>query len=874
MAYCINDFEIAGYQVHARNTADKWNIFQQASEGIPYLERTGQTSTDVTLGFSLYGTSRYANLTTLKETLKNSKRICITYNDVVSSFDGEATTGTLLYISGLTGSHSITGISRIKTYDQGAASDNSVYSRYYSFLLNAPYRYVSSTPPSIIEFYGYDNPNAQSTSTTCNWNSAWDNKWITLAHIIRPYDSNLADRYTCRGYVNGSLVGVSTNTAFSCGATEEGGDFVIGSLGGSDRWYKGSIDYIKIYDTTLSTEQITTIYSDGTIPIDPVGYYKLNKGAGYCPNITNYCGLQFDGTGGSYVNVPETSSLQLTTGVTLSCWIRPDTMMTGYSAYPGFIWKKCTADTSQGVSYCLCIFHTAASNKYRCFRFMISTASGYGWSFTTTKLPISEWVHIAASYDQTSHTAKLYINGSNVLTDSATATGALIASDGNPVRLGIGSGTGEKNSFIGIMRDARIYNRALTATEILTLYERSGQPTSGLVGHWEMDEGEGLTVQDDSGYCNHGTITGSGIHWCLPPKCYIITPPFASNESTRYLYGNTQHVWLAPTDLTIDEDKGPEISLTISGTIDPYQINSCDSLNGWVSSGHMSLIPIKNGRQCLRVAFCNFIEQLAYDPGWSFSLLDANYLTFRFYTLLSADKFDNRWIFLQSSNQDYVAWEFTWSADEWNDIEIDLSSPDVTHGTMDWSNVRLFDFYLVRAENPATSRTNTKTFYFTGTTPATQFMQSAPMMLYNNLQTYAYTTRSSDIQTISGNSCPPLDLGYISKVEIRAYATGKTTFTPTLTLQPIYNGVLGGTSFSATLSTTGADPPDKLSWTSWNNITSVSDMPDLWTFGSFYLLGCKVTKTGTGGAYVALVQGRITYDGEEHVFLFDDFRWH
>jgi len=59
--------------------------------------------------------------------------------------------------------------------------------------------------------------------------------------------------------------------------------------------------------------------------------------------------------------------------------------------------------------------------------------------------------------------------------------------------------------FKGRTDDVRIYNRALSESEIQSLYK--GQNiTDGLVGHWPLSEGQGCTVYDHSGNNNHGTL--------------------------------------------------------------------------------------------------------------------------------------------------------------------------------------------------------------------------------------------------------------------------------------------------------------------------------------------------------------------------------
>ena len=80
--------------------------------------------------------------------------------------------------------------------------------------------------------------------------------------------------------------------------------------------------------------------------------------------------------------------------------------------------------------------------------------------YAPAALPVNTWTHVAASYDGTQ--IRLYINGTQVAVTAASGT-----YEQNTKPLWIGANTYGEN-FRGRLDDIRIYNRALTATEIQT----------------------------------------------------------------------------------------------------------------------------------------------------------------------------------------------------------------------------------------------------------------------------------------------------------------------------------------------------------------------------------------------------------------------
>lgn len=103
---------------------------------------------------------------------------------------------------------------------------------------------------------------------------------------------------------------------------------------------------------------------------------------------------------------------------------------------------------------------------------------------STTTLAANTWHHICGV--RTSTQLLLYINGT--LNNTATASGTP-SSNTNPLVFGKGS---NQNSrwYGGSIEDIRVYNRALSAGEVLSLYTCKGSDSlyQGLVGRWPLNE--------------------------------------------------------------------------------------------------------------------------------------------------------------------------------------------------------------------------------------------------------------------------------------------------------------------------------------------------------------------------------------------------
>ena len=156
--------------------------------------------------------------------------------------------------------------------------------------------------------------------------------------------------------------------------------------------------------------------------------------------------LSFNGTN-SWVTVADSASLDLMNGMTLEAWIYPTATMTGWRTV--MMKEQPSAD----------IYYLSANTDINQPATGVSVGGTIRQLDAGTTIPVNAWTHLTATYDGT--TQRLYINGVQVA--SGAQTGSITTSI-SPLHIGGNSIWGEY--FNGYIDEVRIYNRALTTSEI------------------------------------------------------------------------------------------------------------------------------------------------------------------------------------------------------------------------------------------------------------------------------------------------------------------------------------------------------------------------------------------------------------------------
>ncbi len=315
-------------------------------------------------------------------------------------------------------------------------------------------------------------------------------------------------------------------------------NLVLGRVGGS--YFLGSIDDVRIYNRALSASEIKQLYNEGGVKLNTqptnaggdtlksglVGWWTFdgadivnnvvdksgNGNTGYMVNMATSSAkvagklgqaLKFDGVDDYITGTNLGFSGDVT--VSVSAWVK--FLGDNSGNFPAVIDLTSTSGTDRGLIF------TVKDNKPS-FDFYINRFRA------TSSLSKYVWYHVVLikTPGLISNTTKIYVNGVEV-------AGAVEGSDSTPNVTAGSFNIGRRPTsdyFNGVTDDIRVYNRALSASEIKQLYNEGGvklntQPTnaggdtlkSGLVGWWTFDGADIVNnVVDKSGNGNTGYMQG------------------------------------------------------------------------------------------------------------------------------------------------------------------------------------------------------------------------------------------------------------------------------------------------------------------------------------------------------------------------------
>jgi hypothetical protein len=313
-----------------------------------------------------------------------------------------------------------------------------------------------------------------------------DDKWHFVAFVRSGTNYYL--------YVDDRYIGTAGGTVVTYTKVMIGG---VGTPPQGAPHFPGSIDDVRVYNYAMSAQEISALYKSAKSSYESaptrtglVGYWTMDSSdatstpwifydrSGFGNNATSTGSPtiaagkinQSASLNGStqYLDAVTNSRYNLAGGGTVSAWVKINSATVQHG-----IVQNGNNQVSQGGGWVLAIRTDSG------ITFVQScTAGSEGYESTYTPgyfVPANQWTHIAVTYNSSdpNTSAVIYVDGVLKTTNVAAncSSGVAILSTGN---LGIGKAvaglTGHMNGFID---DVRIYNRTLSAQEIVNLYKGS-----------------------------------------------------------------------------------------------------------------------------------------------------------------------------------------------------------------------------------------------------------------------------------------------------------------------------------------------------------------------------------------------------------------
>jgi len=321
---------------------------------------------------------------------------------------------------------------RIFDFGNGKPSDNLMYCPKYGASL----------------FIGASNPIAGGPSLVANTTK---NVWHFFVWSI-PYVSSGNTTHTF--YFDGQSTTVSAPYPTNISRTRNyiGQSNWIPEFGVSpgDPYIDAVIDDFRWYNRVLSNTEINTVYTRGYPPItnivEPFNYYTLKL------------------TGTTSLQLKNYTQFNLTTAVTMECWVYP----TSYATMSGII-------TKAGV--------------YGIYINSTGKLVAVDWSIpanriSTFSVPVNTWSHIAITINSgVANGTVFYLNGTNPETTTYTFGSYLT----NPLTIGSEPGFPATN-FNGYISNARIWNYARSSAEISANYNKLIPSATGLIASLYLND--------------------------------------------------------------------------------------------------------------------------------------------------------------------------------------------------------------------------------------------------------------------------------------------------------------------------------------------------------------------------------------------------
>ncbi|MEL6192570.1 MAG: LamG-like jellyroll fold domain-containing protein [Bacteroidota bacterium] len=208
-------------------------------------------------------------------------------------------------------------------------------------------------------------------------------------------------------------------------------------------------------------------------------------------------GLDFNGTD-EYVEVPYNSDLNPSGSFTIECWVKVEG---GSGTFRSPITSRQVI--SAGTLARGYILYAGSDDQWQFWTGTNTTT----WSQVNSGVAVSsEWTHVAGTFDGT--TLRIYVNGQL----ASSGAGTYVVNPDRPLRIGSGGTESSSPLFYlpGQVDEVRIWSDERTGDEIrANMHKELTGSESNLVGYYQMSDGSGSSLTDNSTNSNSGTLTNS-----------------------------------------------------------------------------------------------------------------------------------------------------------------------------------------------------------------------------------------------------------------------------------------------------------------------------------------------------------------------------
>jgi hypothetical protein len=280
------------------------------------------------------------------------------------------------------------------------------------------------------------------------------------------------EELTTSYYSSGTISSIYDSTA----------DLILGKCTFASRYLDGMLDEIHVWNDHLSDAEINTLYTSYVPASSPatglVAHLKLDENTGTalddetannndgtqsgCTWISGQdgYGLELDG-GTDYAYIPTDSTISgFSSGFTAALWVKFDT--------PSERTTLCAKYDSTGSqrSY---LIEQSGSSDYHLTMLCSSDGTNYKTAYVDWQPSSATWYYITVTWEP-STVPKFYVNGSEVTTGAWNDGTVSSLYDNTGEDLLWGKCAYADRYLDGQLDDLRIYDEALTSSEVSTLY--------------------------------------------------------------------------------------------------------------------------------------------------------------------------------------------------------------------------------------------------------------------------------------------------------------------------------------------------------------------------------------------------------------------